>query len=184
MTVNLAALQDWLTQGSTIDRPSAPETKEELQRFLRFYLNAQDTALLPLSSIHDVQRISLQAVLPVPAVSAAVLGLYASRGEILWLVDLGLQLGAEPAYSLGDRQSWTTDITTLTVISLVSDDRTLGLVVPRIADIEEHEPSRIEIPSADLFPKSIQPFLSGYLARTCTPVLDAQALILDPNLQG
>jgi positive phototaxis protein PixI len=185
MTANLASLQEWLTQGSVIDRASiAPEAKEETQRFLRFYLNATDTALLPLSSIQDVQRIPLQSVLPVPAVSAAVLGLYASRGEILWLVDLGIQLGFDAAYSLGDRQGWPTDTATLTVISLVADDRNLGLVVPQIVDIEEHEPSTIEQPSVDLFPKAIQPFLSGYLVRTCSPVLSAEALMFDPNLQA
>lgn len=185
MTANLAALQDWLAQGNLVDRPSiAPAAKEETQRFLRFYVNAKDQALLPLSSIQDVQRISLKSVLPVPAVAAAVLGLYASRGEILWLVDLGLQLGFEAAHRLGDRSGWSMESTTITVISLVSDDRSLGLVVPQIAEIEEHELSRIEVPSAELFPTGIRPFLAGYLARSCSPILNAEALMSDLNLQA
>lgn len=165
----------------------------DIQKFLRFNFSADSTALLPLSTIKEVLNISLNKIHPVPHMAECLLGIYDYRGEILWLADLGEQLGLTPSInylnldssyqSLLEGEITSGLMDTLTVIVIQDKEKSLGIVVPKVVDIEIHDTQEIQPASEDLFSPQILPFLQGYLIGLSTPVLDPSSLVEDTQLQ-
>jgi positive phototaxis protein PixI len=150
------------------------------QKFLRFYFNAEATALLPLTAIKEVLKVPVAGILPVPHMPDCIFGLYNCRGEMLWIADLGQQLGFPSSLGRGALP------TTLTVIVLQKDAaavRTLAVMVPQVSSIETHSLKQLQPPDPELFAGHLLPFMQGYLARSSSPVLQASALIQDPALR-
>ncbi|VEP16146.1 putative CheW protein [Hyella patelloides LEGE 07179] len=201
------SVADWLSQGLKTGSSPAITTssnkQSELSKFLRFYFSPEDTALLPLKNVKEVLNIPLMGILPVPHMADCLIGIYNYRGEILWLVDLGAQLGfisstefiqginspAELAIKTTTALTGKTGITlnndlpTLTVIIVQNEDKHLGIVVPKVVDIEMHDLQEMQYPSEELFSPNILPFLKGYLIRSSSPVLDINSLIEDSKLK-
>ncbi len=195
---NLLSLTDWLSQGMEVASSNSKKLEEpvdrDIQKFLRFNFSADSTALLPLSTIKEVLNISLNKIHPVPHMADCLLGIYDYRGEILWLADLGEQLGLTPSINYlnidssyqsssleGEIASGLTN--TLTVIVIQDKEKSLGIVVPKVVDIEIHDTQEIQQASEDLFSAQILPFLQGYLIGLSTPVLDPSSLVEDTQLQ-
>ena len=204
---SILSLTDWLSQGieapkSSFEQPES-SVDRDVQKFLRFHFSSDSTALLPLSTIKEVLNISIATIHPVPHVAECLLGIYDYRGEILWLVDLGQQLNLTPSINSlnfnsnslncnsslfpfspavkGDTNSGLTD--TLTVIAIQDGEKCLGLVVPKVVDIEMHDIQEMQPASGELFSPQILPFLQGYLIHSSTPVLNSKVLIEDSQLQ-
>lgn len=197
---NLLSLTDWLSQGMEVASSNFKKLEDsverDIQKFLRFNFSADSTALLPLSTIKEVLNISLNKIHPVPHMADCLLGIYDYRGEILWLADLGEQLGLTPSmnYLNFDPSSYPSSVSlegeiasgladTLTVIVIQDKDKSLGIVVPKVVDIEIHDTQEIQPASEDLFSPQILPFLQGYLIGLSTPVLDPSSLVEDTQLQ-
>ena len=192
---NLLSLTDWLSQGMEVASSSSKTLEDsvdrDIQKFLRFNFSADSTALLPLSTIKEVLNISFNKIHPVPHMAECLLGIYDYRGEILWLADLGEQLGLTPSInylnldrarsSMGEIALSSAD--TLTVIVIQDKEKSLGIVVPKVVDIEIHDTEEIQPASEDLFSPQILPFLQGYLIGLSTPVLDPSSLVEDTQLQ-
>ncbi len=189
------SLAHWLSQGLETEYSaivsSQKVTDDDSSKFLYFGLSSQDTALLPLNSIQEILKISPTGVLSVPHMAECIAGIYNYRGEMLWLVDLSLQLGFAASteslsslpYSL-QSNSWnstnlTTEVSTLTVIVIHNDQEKLGLIVPQVIDIMIHQNAEISSSSIELFSSNILAFLSGYLTSSNSPILDVNALIRD-----
>ncbi|MBD1823176.1 chemotaxis protein CheW [Cyanobacteria bacterium FACHB-DQ100] len=155
-----------------------PVEIKPLEKFLRFHLNQSHSMLLPLEDIIAVQAISILDVLPVPQMSACVLGLSNWRGEALWLVDLLYQLGfdeiLQPAQSL----------TILNAIVVQFQGKWLGLTVQAIGEIEEHDPEKLVHPSPDLFAQPLAAFIKGYFGHDHSIVLSTAAILQDPALHS
>lgn len=199
------SVADWLSQGAKAQTAPAITTtleRQSLAKFLRFYFSPEDTALLPLKNVKEVLNIPLMGILPVPHMPDCLIGIYNYRGEILWLVDLGAQLGFVPSTEFiqgmtsptelaiktttalaAKGVTLTNELPTLTVIILHDEDKYIGIVVPKVVDIEMHDLQEMQYPSEDLFSPNILPFLKGYLIRSSSPVLDINALIKDSQLQ-
>lgn len=201
-------LADWLRQGSTYRQQAflspaetAVRSNLKLTQFLRFYFTASETALLPLEGIKEVLKVPPAAILPVPQMPASVLGVYNCRGTILWLVDLGTQLGFESTahqtlqrLNRSLRQEYTGQRQTpyrapelaaqmLTAIVVEIEHKTLGLVVPAVLDIEQHPVQQMQPAAPELFSPQLLPFIQGLLTRSSSPVLSLAALVNDPVLQ-
>jgi positive phototaxis protein PixI len=146
----------------------APQNTQE--KFLHFCLHAAEDAFLPVSSITEVLKTPMTEVLPVPQMPQYVLGLYNRRGEMLWLIDLGHFVG----YSLGF-QPGNSFVTGMAIV-LETDGQQLGLVVPKIYDIEWHDPRQLQPPSIQLFSAKLLPFVQGYLSESGATVLDPWAI--------
>lgn len=140
-----------LTPVATIQAINA--SLEEGEKFLRFQLGAEGIALLPLNIIKQVMQVSVAEILPVPQMPGCVLGIYNWRGEMLWLVDIGQLLGFSP---LSGSEN-------VMAIAIQIQDKTLGLVVRQINDIERHQLDQINVPSIGLFAPELMPYLQGYL---------------------
>jgi positive phototaxis protein PixI len=150
----------------TLD-PLPPETR---QRLLRFPIGFQDSALLPLEQIAEIFTVNLAEILPVPEMPSCVLGICNWRGEMLWLVDLN-QLVGYP--SLSTLEPVLTSPVTMVV---QVDDRSIGLVVQQVNDIELHELDRLQAAAPGLFSPGLMPFVLGYLPRASGTVLDVTAI--------
>jgi positive phototaxis protein PixI len=73
-------------------------------------------------------------IVPIPHLPLAVLGVYNWRGEVLWVVDLAVLLGAsKPQF---DRQLQSHPTIVVRALDLSGETKTIGLVVDEILDIE------------------------------------------------
>lgn len=184
-----AGLTHWLNQGnsdSSANSANAAVPAVEEQRLLRFVLQGNESALLPLDSIQEVLQVPKRGLLRVPGMPRSVLGVSNCRGSILWMVDLAMLLGLETAPSASAAQPWqrlNSAQQSLNTITIQATGESLGLVVPEVMDIETHATRQIQPPSADLFSSQLLPFLAGYLTRSCSPVFSASALIEHLQLQ-
>lgn len=182
------AFATWLSASAEISPLTAGETSEiatdKRQEFLRFRLAAKEAALLPLNCIKEVLKLSLAEVLPVPHMSDRVLGVYNWRGEMLWLIDLNRLLGF-PALTLPDRRSRShaaalspdLDRKKGSAIVVQWNNKTLGLVVQQVYDLERHSLQNLQPATSGLFSPQLLPFASGYLTAAEGIVLDPQAIV-------
>ncbi len=163
-------------QPSPLSRPAFDESTEF--RLLRFYVSSQDTASLPLNDIEEVVKLPIKEILPVPDLPDRVLGIYNWRSEMLWLVDLGQQLGFPSPITHPHV------LETIWAIVIRVEGKLLGLGVPRLMGLETHPNRQLQLPTEELFGQPLRSFLKGYLTRSRHLVLEAKALMHDPLLQA
>ncbi|MEO1134462.1 MAG: chemotaxis protein CheW [Cyanobacteria bacterium J06639_1] len=125
-------------------------------QWLRFYLEPNTTALLLVTQMVEVINIPVGAIVRIPDMPPWVMGVYNWRGEVLWVFDLGHQMGLTPWY-----QQATSSSTYATIVLNV-DDRTVGVVVKRVEDIELFELAELRSPPASAITPGMAPFLRGY----------------------
>jgi chemotaxis signal transduction protein len=152
---------------------SAEATQAETQqgqRFLRFYLGEEDTALLPVNAVKEVLSVSGEKILPVPDVHPSVLGIHNWRGEMLWVVDLNDLLKFPP---LWEKENVAAKIN---IIVLQVENQELGVAVREVETIEQHEWQKLQPPEG-LFPPYLLSYVQGYLTQANSIILNAQALV-------
>ncbi|NJR37930.1 MAG: chemotaxis protein CheW [Leptolyngbyaceae cyanobacterium CSU_1_4] len=151
-----------------------PVPVEMGQRFLRLQLCPEKTALLAVDEIAAIATATITDILPVPHMPICVLGLYNWRGEMLWLVDVGQQVGFSGILQSGS--------STFMAVMVEVNGQTLGLCVPQVHDIESYDPQLIHAESLEAFSVKFLPFVKGYLTSDRTIVLNLSALLQDPAL--
>lgn len=126
------------------------------KKFIIFQLGANEKAAMPLETIIEVLPIAVASILPVPEVPASVLGLSNWRGEMIWWVDLEYLLGMEPIAT-------DTSIPSEQMAMVMKvEDKSLGILIRNLIDIEELDPKQMKSPNPGLFPSELMPFLEGY----------------------
>jgi positive phototaxis protein PixI len=164
----------------TPDSPT-PSFSEE---YLRFYLEPNTTALLPVQQLTEVLTIPIGQIVPIFNMPTWVIGVYNWRGEILWMVDLNHLVGLTPWY----QQSSSTSAHIAVVLNSRSHNATsinakskqLGLVVNRVEDIELCKQDLIQSPHSSTVTPELVPFLRGYWLksnREILVVLDGEAIM-------
>ncbi|NEQ53392.1 MAG: chemotaxis protein CheW [Leptolyngbya sp. SIO3F4] len=165
-------------------RPSSPETistpidplglspipADTRQRFLRFKLLGKYDSLLPLQDITEVKTLAISDILPVPEQKNSVLGVCNWRGEILWLADLNALVG--------DRPLWHQIPLLEEPIAIVveSAQRSVGLVVEKVDDIELIVPESIQIQNDFCSPIQAS-YVAGYLPDHKGIILHTAAIV-------
>ncbi len=146
------------------------------QRFLRFHLGAEDTALLAVNAVKEVLSVSGEKILPVPDVAQSVLGIHNWRGEMLWVVDLNDLLGFSALWEMENI------IANINVIVLQVEQQEIGIAVRQVETIEQHDWQKLQPPEG-LFPPHILSYAQGYLTEASSIILDAAALVkaFNPN---
>jgi positive phototaxis protein PixI len=151
-----------------------PIPVEIRQRFLRLQLCPETTALLSVDEIVAIANATITDILPVPHMPNCVLGLYNWRGEMLWLVDLGQQVGFSGLLQSGS--------SSFMAVIVEVNGQTLGLCVPQVHDIELYDPQLIHAASLEMFSARFLPFVKGYLTGDRTIILNLSALLQDSAL--
>lgn len=140
------------------------------QRFLRFHLGEEDTALLSVNVVKEVLSVSGEKMLPVPDVEASVLGIHNWRGEMLWVIDLNSLLGFSPLWELENIGA------SINIIVLQLEHEEIGIAVRQVETIEQHDWQKLQPPEG-LFPPHILSYVQGYLTEANSIILDAEALV-------
>ncbi len=149
---------------------TTPPEQQIGQRFLRFHLGTEDTALLSVNAVKEVLSVSGDKILPVPDVSPSVLGLHNWRGEMLWVVDLNDLLGFASLWEIENI------VANINVIVLQVDQQEIGIAVRQVETIEQHDWQKLQPPEG-LFPPHILSYAKGYLTAANSIILDAAALV-------
>lgn len=140
--------------------------KEQQKQFLRFTLLPDTNLMISLSEIAAVLKIPFGQIVPIPEMPSWVMGVYNWRGEIIWMIDLGLLLGFTPWY----QQSIVTSNHKAVVIHPSSQNRKnssttgelIGLIVSDVHEIEWCNPDELHSPPASAVTPELAPFLRGY----------------------
>jgi len=176
-TMPQADLKDWLE--SVKITPSLSQSEDlsnndshltQGQRFIRFHLGSEETALLPVTYVREVLSISGETILPVPDVARSILGIHNWRGEMLWLVDLNDLLGFSPLWEI---ENITANIN---IIVLQVHHQELGIAVSQVETIEQHDWQKLQPPEG-LFPSHLLSYVQGYLTQASSIILDAPSLV-------
>jgi positive phototaxis protein PixI len=121
---------------------------------------------IEIDRITELVNIPIDRVVPMPHLSSAVMGVYNWRGEILWIIDLAMLLGA-----VGASRRYLRLQPTMIISGAASQEvgraaalepqqsKTIGLVVDEIAEIEWCDLEPISAPILD----RIQPGLSRWV---------------------
>ncbi|CAA9296693.1 Purine-binding chemotaxis protein [uncultured Coleofasciculus sp.] len=161
------------------------------EQYLRFYLEPNTTALLPLQQLTEVITIPVSQIVPIFNMPAWVMGVYNWRGEILWMVDLNHLIGLTPWY----QQTGSGSVHSAIVLYIRANNATanngkskiLGLVVNRIEDIEWCNSDLIQSPPSSTVTPELVPFLRGYWLksnREMLVVLNGEAILASmPNVE-
>lgn len=139
------------------------------EQFLRFSLDPQTSALLPLQYSVEVLHLPGKEIVPIFFMPAWVTGVYNLRGEILWIVDLGHLLGLAPCYQQVPMSSSLTTI----VLNPASNQTTtkarnqlLGCIVRQLEAIEYCHPNQIQSPTPTHQTHRLLSFLQGYWSKS------------------
>lgn len=173
-----------LSVPSSLVPPTNSASSTEREPFLRFYLEPDTTALLPLPQLAEVFNIPISQIVPIAHMPAWIRGVYNWRGEILWIADLGHLVGLRPSYQ---QVSSTLTYTTVVLQSLshnaaisTGKNQFLGVIVNRLEDIEWCDTERIQSPPSSTVHQGLLPFLRGYWWKSDSEVLvvlDAEAIM-------
>lgn len=147
------------------------------QKFLSFSLGEKDIALLTLEYVQEIFPIALTDICRVPQMPSCVLGVYNWRGEMLWLVNLEDMLGYPP---LAPQARFSSKIM---AIKLLYEEKSLGVLVRDIRDIEPFDPQFLKSPDGQLFSPDMAPFVQGYFVNPAEEILiclDVKAILQTP----
>lgn len=147
-----------------------PIPEDTRQRFLRFRILKEQRTFLSLNNIAEVRQLSLLDILPVPETSSSMLGVCNWRGEILWIADLNALVGSPPLW----HQVPLLEQAMVIVVKIAQ--KTVGLVVEQVDDIELIEPQVID-QQTDLFDSTLAPYVMGYLTNHQGMILDTAAIV-------
>ena len=168
-----------------LDASVPVEFSDAHQQFLRFQLDRETAALLPIAQLIEVLKIPLGDLVPIPHMPEWVMGVYNWRSEILWMVDLASLVGLAPWYQRSMRPSHYTAI--ILNADPEENDATLdnprtaiGLLVGAVDDIEWCNTDNLQFPPSMSIPSTFAPFLHGYWLKSeaeMLAVLDSEAII-------
>jgi positive phototaxis protein PixI len=154
-----------LTFSSAQDSATLPPSSGDVQKFLRFQLGGKDTSLIAVNPIVEIIPLKIQEILPVPQMPSYVLGIYNWRGDMLWLADLGHLVGFPPLFHSRASRSLAM------AIVVQSEEKSMGLVVSQVTDIEQYSWSQLRPNDPQLFSDQLLPFLQGFFITESNEIL-------------
>jgi positive phototaxis protein PixI len=156
------------------------------QQFLRFQIKSNLMALIEIELVTELVNILVDRVVPMPHLPPAVMGVYNWRGEILWIVDLAMLLGATTSPQRY-RSLRSTIIVTSATNAEDRQSKTIGLVVDEIAEIEWCDLDLIQSPIPDHLDPALSKWAKGlWVSPTAENflVLDGRAIFAGANFHA
>lgn len=155
-------------------------TNNTEEQFLRLHLIPDTKVLLPIQRVTEVLTIPSGQIVPIPHMSACVMGVHNWRGEVLWMIDLGHLCGLIPYYQQATRIAHTAVVLQDHAKTSTQKSQTLGLVVDRVEDVEWCDPSVIQSLPPTTMTSELAPLLRGYWWKSddaMLAVLEAEAIL-------
>jgi positive phototaxis protein PixI len=153
----------------TITAPTKQSTATSADMFLKFQLDRQTSAVVPMLQTQEAIVLPAGRVSVIPNLPAPVLGLFNRRSSLLWLVDLPEILGLESI----DRHAHSFDVTLLKVGNIP-----LAVAVRSIQGVVRFAHEEIESPIGSFNP-AFTPYLRGWIlqGKELILVLEPEAII-------
>ncbi|WP_310488675.1 chemotaxis protein CheW [Chamaesiphon sp. VAR_69_metabat_338] len=153
----------------TITAPTQRSTATIGDMFLKFQLDVQTCAVVPMLQTQEAIVLPASRVSVIPNLPAPVLGLFNRRSSLLWLVDLPEILGLTPI----DRHAHSFDIALLKVGQVP-----LAVAVKSIQGVVRFAHEDIESPIGSFNP-AFTPYLRGWIlqGKELILVLEPEAII-------
>jgi positive phototaxis protein PixI len=161
--ISASGLNFSLSQDNLTSTPSSGD----VQKFLRFQLGDKDTTLIAVNPIIEIIPLKIREILPVPQMPSYVLGIYNWRGDMLWLADLGHLVGFPPLF-----QSRASRSVAMAIV-VQSEEKSMGMVVSQVIDIEQYSWSQMRPTDPQLFSDRLLPFLQGFFITESNDILVA-----------
>lgn len=168
----------------TSQSDQADQTTPIHEQFLRLQIGAEIPVLFPIQQIAEVLIVPDSQVMPIPHLSASVMGVHNWRGEILWVVDLGHLCGFQPWHELPLHRSAHAavilNLAQLSTHSRFAKGQMLGLVVQHIEEIEQFALDTVQPLPPVPVPAPLAQFSAGYWQKpdqTVLAILDSAALL-------
>ncbi|MEL6552414.1 MAG: chemotaxis protein CheW [Cyanobacteria bacterium J06621_11] len=152
-----------------------PPKVDNRKRFLKFLLSQEHHALLPLECVVEVMQLPRENVLPIPDMSSCIPGVCSWQGETLWLIDLNYLVGYKSLYQQIHL------LKTPSVVVVQHEDKTLGLVVEQVIDIDLLDESTVHM-DPKLCPPELESFTVGHCLHQDSVLLNVSAIVNDPQL--
>lgn len=139
------------------------------EMFLRFQLDRQTTAVVPMHQTQEAIVLPAERVSVMPNLPSPVLGLFNRRSSLIWLVDLPEILGLEPL----DRYCHSHELVLLKV-----GQQPLAIAVRAILGVVRFNQEEIKSPIGSFNP-AFTPYLRGWILKEqeLVLVLDPEAII-------
>ncbi|MDJ0715200.1 MAG: chemotaxis protein CheW [Prochloraceae cyanobacterium] len=144
--------------------------QEQRKQFVEFQLGKGEFALLPAKQIIEIKRLKVEDIVPVPQLPSCILGVCQWRGNTLWLIDLGELIRLSPL-------TWSNSNF---ILVLLVEEKTIGLVVPKVKGINYYDIEELLEPSEAFFNPELIPYLEGFFLsqdREIIRVLKPEAII-------
>ena len=160
-------MSDQSLKSSLLNTPKELSSHIEEEQFLRFRLEPDTKAMLPIEQITEVLKIAVGNIIPIPEMPTWVMGVHNWRGEILWMLDLGHLIGLNSWYETG------INATNYNALVLSQDNSqntqaksiqktSIGLIITQVEDIEWCNLDLIQPPPTSAVSAELAPFLRGY----------------------
>lgn len=161
---------------SKITLAAKPIDHNQGDGYLRFQLNKQAPAVLPMRYTQEAIVVPVESITSMPNMPSCILGLMNWRSHIVWVVDLPRMFNLESL----DHRFGQFNIIIIRVESLL-----LGLVVQEIKGTTKFMPDEIRSPVGQVA-SSLVPYLRGCVVqqKEVLLVLDAQAIVQSSILHG
>jgi positive phototaxis protein PixI len=111
---------------------SSPETIL-YQQYIGLNLPPDLQVMLPNVNVTEVITLSSDQIVSLPETAPCLMGITNWRGEVLWLVDVGIVMGKEPLY----RRSQHSSRSTFEGIVVQHQQYTVGLVVDKVTQMRQ-----------------------------------------------
>lgn len=147
------------------------------ERFLKFPLNQEINALLPLRELQEIINVNLQNLLPLPEVKEFALGIINCRGQAIWLLDLANLIGGNHWF----RDAKVKDAGM--AILLKNEDEMIGFLVETVTEISTLDPQKKSPLLESMIPEEWGAFFSGYFLdfdNNPLILLDLKAILKHP----
>ena len=154
---------------SSVLPTSRRSTRATGEMFLKFRLDEQTTAVVPMHQIKEAIVLPVGRISVIPNLPSPILGLFNRRSSLLWLVDLPEILGLESM----DRHRQSYDIILLKV-----NDNPLAVAVKQVQGVARFTSEEIGSPIGNFNP-AFTPYLRGWILqdKELVLVLDPEAII-------
>ncbi len=137
-------------------RPTGMAAADAGQRFLEFTFPKDLNALLPLGNLQSAIEIQLADILPVPQMSAGLLGILNWRGKAIWIADLSYVAG-------GSYYSQCNPQTTKAMVLMVQlAGITIGLAIERTISVVARDPATALATDEQLCAPALRALVGGY----------------------
>lgn len=117
---------------------------QETENFLSFSITPSLKAMLPTRQLVEIINIAPHEIVPIPGMSAEVVGVFPWQGEVLWAIDLSYWMGFEPLLSAKFSSSFCS------ILKVKTQGQSLGFLIHQVGQLQNCETQKIQSYPANL----------------------------------